>query len=306
MNSTARMQHRNVQTGTAEVIEFHFEASEVRTQLIEDQLWFVAKDIISLLGYAKSSNPARVTEHVPIQWKGVNPIHTPGGAQRVLMLSEQGLYFFLGRSDKPKALPIQMWVAGEVLPAIRKHGRYEDAAGLMGTLVGQTIGTDGFHCLAAVVDGKLRHLPALARRRARGHLWSQVHKAFSVVSAEHIPASQLDAARNFIAAYAIEGDWLPRESVEEPTAIALDLREADALYGVMSYLYYAMESASNMNIAAIAVALNSTPLTELGEYLREVSHDFKVLDERRAEIYAAYLLTTGREGGYARRIAQSA
>ena len=44
--------------------------------------------------------------------------------QDVLCLTEQGLYFFLGRSDKPKALPYQMWIAGEVVPSIRKHGAY--------------------------------------------------------------------------------------------------------------------------------------------------------------------------------------
>ena len=50
---------------------------------------------------------------------------TRGGKQKLLALSEQGLYFFLGRSDKPKALPFQMWLAGEVIPQIRKTGRYE-------------------------------------------------------------------------------------------------------------------------------------------------------------------------------------
>ena len=40
-------------------------------------------------------------------------------------LSEPGLYFFLGRSDKPKALPFQKWVAGEVIPTIRKTGEYK-------------------------------------------------------------------------------------------------------------------------------------------------------------------------------------
>lgn len=80
------------------------------------------------------------------------------------------------------------------------------------TLIGTTIGTDGFHCLAAVLDGKVRHLPADARRGAKNHIWSQVHKAFSVVTAEDIPASQLDSARNFIAAYHVqEGEWLPKE-----------------------------------------------------------------------------------------------
>lgn len=55
----------------------------------------------------------------------MNPIHTLGGEQDMLTITEQGLYFFLGRSDKPKALPFQKWVAGEVLPSIRKTGRYE-------------------------------------------------------------------------------------------------------------------------------------------------------------------------------------
>lgn len=82
------------------------------------------------------------------------------------------------------------------------------------SIIGRTIGTDGFHCLAAVVDGKVKRLPAGLRRGARGHIWSQVHKAFSVVTAEDIPATQLDAARNFVAAYALEGEWLGREAIE--------------------------------------------------------------------------------------------
>ncbi|WP_160479583.1 BRO-N domain-containing protein [Metapseudomonas otitidis] len=192
------------------VIPFRFEEKQVRTLLIGDQPWFVAKDIVCSLGYAKSSSPAKLIEHVPEQWKGVNPIHTLGGTQRVLMLSEQGLYFFLGRSDKPKALPVQMWVAGEVLPAIRKHGRYEDTDSRLATLVGQTIGTDGFHCLAAVLDGKVRHLPAKLRVGAKNHVWSQVRKAFSVSAVEDIPGSAMDSVRNFIAAYALEGEWIPR------------------------------------------------------------------------------------------------
>ncbi|ANI14484.1 hypothetical protein A9C11_11030 [Pseudomonas citronellolis] len=83
------------------------------------------------------------------------------------------------------------------------------------TLIGTTIGTDGFHCLAAVVDGKVRHLPAPYRRGAKNHIWSQVHKAFSVVSVEDIPANQMDSVRNFIGAYALEGEWLPRERKAE-------------------------------------------------------------------------------------------
>lgn len=205
---------------SAQVIPFRFESIEVRTLLIDDQPWFAAKDIICSLGYAKSSNPAKLTEHVPEQWKGVNPIHTLGGTQKLLMLSEQGLYFFLGRSDKSKALPVQMWVAGEVLPAIRKHGRYEDTDNRMATLVGQTIGTDGFHMLGAVVKGKVSSLPVPIQRRATAKIWSQTHAAFGVRSAADIPADQLDSARNFIAAYALEGEWLPKRDNDIPESLS--------------------------------------------------------------------------------------
>ena len=101
--------------------------------------------------------------------------------------------------------------------AVRKHNR--DAASVLST----TIGTDGFHCLAAVLDGKVRHLPAPARKRAKQHVWSQVHKAFSVVSAQDIPSDQMDGARNFIAAYAIEGEWLGKEEPAAPKPQRLDI-----------------------------------------------------------------------------------
>ena len=42
----------------------------------------------------------------------------------MLCVTEQGLYFFLGRSDKPKALPYQMWIAGDVVPSIHATGSY--------------------------------------------------------------------------------------------------------------------------------------------------------------------------------------
>ena len=198
-------------TAVPSVIPFSFGKQQVRTLLINGEPWFAAKDIINSLEYAKSSSPAKLTEHVPEQWKGVNPIHTPGGIQSLLMLSEQGMYFFLGRSDKPKALPFQMWLAGEVLPDIRRKGRYEDDQGRMATLIGQTIGTDGFHMLGAIVKGKVASLPAPIQRRATAKIWSQVHAAFGVRSAADIPADQLDSARNFIAAYSVhEGDYMPK------------------------------------------------------------------------------------------------
>ncbi|WP_051261522.1 phage antirepressor KilAC domain-containing protein [Desulfovibrio inopinatus] len=100
----------------------HPEFKSVRVTMIKGEPWFVAKDIAEALEY-KWAGSATLA-HVPELWKGVNSVLTPGGKQDLAVLSEQGVYFFLGRSDKPKALSYQMWLAGEVVPSIRKHGAY--------------------------------------------------------------------------------------------------------------------------------------------------------------------------------------
>lgn len=104
---------------------FNFSGHTIRIIVRDSEPWFVAKDVMAALGYSGHSAPAKVCEHIPEEWKGVNPIHTLGGQQKLLCLSEPGLYFFLGRSDKQTALPFQKWVYGEVLPSIRKTGGYE-------------------------------------------------------------------------------------------------------------------------------------------------------------------------------------
>ena len=106
------------------ITPFLFDSQTIRVLTVNNAPWFVAKDVAEALEYANSSNPARLLTHVPDEWKGVNPIHTLGGIQEMLTLSEPGLYFFVNRSDKPKALPFQKWIAGDVLPEIRKTGSY--------------------------------------------------------------------------------------------------------------------------------------------------------------------------------------
>lgn len=98
----------------------------VRVVMQGDEPWFVAKDVAEALEYSDSTlmQLANLYRIVPDIWRGIKPINTPGGIQEMICISEQGLYFFLGRSDKPKALPYQMWIAGEVVPSIRKTGSY--------------------------------------------------------------------------------------------------------------------------------------------------------------------------------------
>lgn len=104
------------------LIPFSFESHEVCFIPENDSFSVVAKDIADALGYERFDSNLLLS--VPEDWKGKKPVRTPGGIQEMLTLSEPGLYFFIGRSDKPKALSFQKWVAGEVLPSIRKTGRY--------------------------------------------------------------------------------------------------------------------------------------------------------------------------------------
>jgi prophage antirepressor-like protein len=105
-----------------ELTIFNYGRKKVRTVTRGGEIWFVAKDVAETLGYTWNGS-ARV-EHVPAEWKKVTSVVTSRGVKEMPVLSEQGLYFFLGRSDKPAAIPMQKWVAGEVLPSIRKTGSY--------------------------------------------------------------------------------------------------------------------------------------------------------------------------------------
>lgn len=98
--------------------------AEVRTIIGNDgELLFIAKDVAETLGYTWKGISGTIP-HVPEEWRGVRSVQTPSGKQEMATLTEQGLYFFLGRSDKPSALPFQKWIAGEVIPAIRRTGSF--------------------------------------------------------------------------------------------------------------------------------------------------------------------------------------
>ena len=110
---------------------FNFEQKQTRIVMVDGEPWWVAKDVAEALGYSDSSleTIGKLFAHIPEEWADRKRItvRSENGVEQerdVLCISEQGLYFFLGRSDKPKALPYQKWIAGDVVPSIRKHGAY--------------------------------------------------------------------------------------------------------------------------------------------------------------------------------------
>lgn len=102
---------------------FNYQSSQIRMVVRSGEPWFVAKDIAEAMGYIWKGLSGTMS-HIPDQWRGICSVQTPSGNQDMAVLSEAGLNFFIGRSDKECALPFQMWLAGEVVPSIRKHGGY--------------------------------------------------------------------------------------------------------------------------------------------------------------------------------------
>ncbi|MCL1888903.1 MAG: hypothetical protein FWF99_00160 [Desulfovibrionaceae bacterium] len=104
-----------------------FQDHSVRVHTEGEQLWFVAKDVCKVLGIAWSSH---TLDAIPAAWKGVVKLATPfgkrgGGKQTLRTINEAGTYKLAFRSNKPEADAFTNWVASEVLPSIRKTGKYE-------------------------------------------------------------------------------------------------------------------------------------------------------------------------------------
>ena len=79
-----------------------FDNGEFNVRVIQEdgEIWIVARDVAQALDYNLDGGMQRIFGHVPAIWKDGKRIATPGCEQNMLCLTEQGLYFFLGRSDK--------------------------------------------------------------------------------------------------------------------------------------------------------------------------------------------------------------
>ena len=104
-----------------EIAIFCYKSMPVRTVEVDDDTWFVAKDVCDIL---ELSNSRMAVQELDEDEKGVSKTDTPGGIQDMTIISEAGLYTLLMRSNKPEARPFRRWVTHDVLPSIRKTGSY--------------------------------------------------------------------------------------------------------------------------------------------------------------------------------------
>ena len=98
------------------------EFGEIRTMQINNEPWFVGKDVTDILGYQNGTRD--INRHVDDEDKGSTEMVTPGGKQSMTIINESGLYSLIMGSKLPSAKKFKRWVTSEVLPSIRKNGAY--------------------------------------------------------------------------------------------------------------------------------------------------------------------------------------
>lgn len=174
---------------------FNFGEKQVRIILRDGEPWFVASDVAEALGYRNAPDAARsLSEHQKASTQIVRS--TSGGNPNVTIINESGLYRLVLRSRKPEAEKFSDWVTGEVLPAIRKTGQYQQPAAqgnpeIDYTRISPAQAQDLREIVKAIVDAKIQ---------GHGETWARLQRKFRVNSYLQLPATRYEEARQYLIA----------------------------------------------------------------------------------------------------------
>jgi len=128
------MLHQKEQGSILPIVFSFDEHNPLRTVVIEDQVWFDAKDICEILAIL---NSRKLVKRLDEDEKRILRLRLQKGSWFV---NESGLYTLILRSNKPEARRFRKWVTNEVLPTLRRKGSYSmtvapDLLGLHGVII---------------------------------------------------------------------------------------------------------------------------------------------------------------------------
>lgn len=209
---------RNLQmtTQTKQLSTFNFENQSIRALVINNEPWFVAKDLCDTLGI---TNPSKAILNLDDDEKMISTdsnlkLGSAGnGAQSLALVSESGMYTLILRcrdAVKKGSVPhrFRKWVTSEVLPQIRKTGSYSK------TTVDQRTG--------------LRNAVNMLVSK-KGLIYSDayhlIHQRFNVESIEDLTLEQLPQAVEYIHKIVLEGELIIEEKKESSMNLNLTERE---------------------------------------------------------------------------------
>lgn len=265
-------------TDASNVIQFNFGKQQVRTLVLDDQPWFFAIDVCGSLGLA-DTNKALIgldddekCEHEQYSGSGRKPI----------LINESGLYSLILRSRKPEAKRFKKWVTAEVLPTIRKHGRYEDSSNKMAVLVDDVIGVSGTNLVNGVISQKVAVLPTGIQRQARHKLHAILHTRFNVPRTELIPAEKLDVACEYLAAYALEGEFIPKPEAGRYVLSDSEMIIVSHICHSAAWVWYRWNQGIEQSVKHLNYGLH----VKTFEHFQDLARQGRSLDRMLAEPFA--------------------
>ena len=109
------------ETGAVQIFD-NPDFGKIRVIMIDNEPWFVGKDVAIALGYKDTINALK--QHVDTEDKLRWKITTSGQRREVTIINESGSYSLILSSKLETAKQFKRWVTSEVLPSVRKHGAY--------------------------------------------------------------------------------------------------------------------------------------------------------------------------------------
>lgn len=199
---------------------FSFENAQVRALGTPDLPLFVAVDAAGALGYKDKTNA--IKQHVDPEDIIKSEIETKGGRQTVNCVNESGLYALIFGSKLESAKRFKRWVTSEVLPTIRKTGRYEASA---------TLTTEEMYEIRKAVKTRAKNSSIHYQT-----IYNALYDSFKIASYKDLTREQLQAALSFIQTCELKPQ-LPAQTIPEG-ALVLSSREAETLRDFVYYWRY--------------------------------------------------------------------
>lgn len=180
---------------------YNFESHTIRTLAINNEPWFIAKDVCDAIGI---DNNRKALLALDEDEKGVTLSNTLGGKQEMNIISESGMYTLILRcrdAVKKGSVPhrFRKWVTAEVLPAIRKTGKYE----------AKTTADDRTGLRNAV------NMLVSKKGLIYSDAYNLVHQYMNVERIEDIPADKLQSAVEYVHRIVLEGELITTPKKDE-------------------------------------------------------------------------------------------
>ena len=233
-------------------LSFSFENSPVRTVDSDGITLFLANDICVALGYQRPRDA--ISQHVDPEDIVKMPVDTAGGKQLVNCVNESGMYALIFGSKLDSAKRFKRWVTAEVLPAIRKTGRYDASA---------TLSTEEQYEIRKAVKSRAKNSTIHYQT-----IYNALYDAFKVASYKDLTKAQFAPAITFIQTC----DVAPQleQSVPEGSVV-LSKDEAEGLRAFV----YCWRYLFRPELEAFGAFLRVCHAPKAGRF-REAVHDFNM------------------------------